>query len=604
MPTATTKLKKNSGGGSGGSGTKPTYGATKTNPHHTEEDNNNNNNTKLFSVPDLLAPMQELVLSLENQSYTWRRHQLLQMKRMLDNHADDFCQALATDLGKHRLEALAGELDQVQTELDKTLEHLHEWMRVQAVPSPAVLFPAWTHTVPTPLCTMSQTDCRPAVLIIGPSNYPCSLSLQPAVGALAGGNPVVIKPSELCPTVAACLQKYCHEYFDAAAVRVVQGGIPETTALLQHQPWGLVFFTGSQTVGKIVAQHAAQTLTPVVLELGGKCPCYVDGPTCPRDMRQVANRILWAKTFNGGQTCAAVDTLIVHEAVIDKLIPHLLASLRIQFGDDPYSSELGRLVSPRHARRQVELIEEIEQYIQNRKDNDTKTRILVGGSMTCRPKEGYVAPTIVLNPPTDCRLMREEIFGPILPILTVADRTSAIDMMRNKLSGTPLCLYVFTTKHAVFEEIRKACPAGGVMRNDCLVLLGNGDIPFGGLGSSGYGAYHGKHTFDLFTHSQPIMYRPCAPGLDFGMARFHPFGGRLSIKSVLVTNMMKLPTVPALHSRFVLTSAMIIGLVAWLGVETLWIWMPFKPLIQQVGLHGAHHLSKTADWLEQNCTPQ
>jgi acyl-CoA reductase-like NAD-dependent aldehyde dehydrogenase len=495
-------------------------------------------NGNKFDVAALRAPMQATHDSGINASLDWRMEQLKTMKRMLYDHWEEFILALYTDLGKNRTEAAGTELILLEREIDYFLGNLKNLMAPRQVPSPGVSLPAFSTVTPRP-------KTGPACLVIGPSNYPLSLSLQPVVGGLAAGNPCILKPSELASATSTLLHRLVTEYFTPSAFRVVLGGIPETTALLQES-WGLIFFTGSQNVGKIVATAAAQTLTPVVLELGGKSPCYVD-ETAPSDLRAVANRIIWAKTLNAGQTCAAVDTLIVHESIVDKLLPELLKTLELQFGPDPAQSELGRMVDTQHAARHVEMIEQVEQAVlaSNGKSHaNGESRIICGGSTKCDARSGYICPTIVVNPPRDCRMLKEEIFGPILPVLTVQTRGEAIQLIRD-MPGTPLCLYVFTKSSRVFDEITQKCPSGSAMRNDGVIHLASSHFPFGGLGSSGYGGYHGKHSFETFSHHFLSMYRPCLPGMDFFMARYHPFG---NIKSVIMEKVLfRVPDTPVLH---------------------------------------------------------
>lgn len=540
-----------------------------------------------LDVPALTAPMQAVHDSCKNFTYEWRIKQLHTLREMLVNHWDEWAAALNKDLGKCCVEAVATEILMVKTDLEFTLKHLKGWMKAEKIPSPGMCAPAFSRLEKRPLT-------GPAVLIIGPSNYPVSLCLHPAMGALAAGNPVVCKPSELTPTVEALFAKLIPEYFRPDAMVCVTGGIPETTALLE-QPWGRIFLTGSPAVGKIVAKAAADTLTPVTLELGGKAPCYIDAETCPFDIDQVANRILWSKTVNAGQTCAATDTLIVHESFLPKFLPALKKSLFKMHGDNPQATEFGRIVSSRHAERLVEMISQVE-----RADNKT-TKIVVGGSKQCDAAARYVAPTIIVNPPADSRVMQEEIFGPILPIVTVKSRQEAVDFMR-KMPGTPLCMYVFTSSEAVFQEMIQKVPAGSVMRNDCLMHLSSQFIPFGGLGSSGYGAYHGKHSFDLFSHTQPIMFRPCFPGLDLNMIRCHPFG---KVKGYVMTDIVvALPPIPVLHIRFVLKTILMV-ITAFL----LWKFLPAEAknknafLFRVVVEPLAVSLEKVAQVLHQSCNP-
>lgn len=524
--------------------------------------------------------MQDVHDSGINRSYEWRMDQLHRMKRLVVEHKAEITHALYADLGKSYTEATGAEITLLLGEIDCSLANLKKWMQPQHVGSPAATMPAFTTVTPCP-------KVGPACLVLGPSNYPFSLSLQPAVGALAAGNPVVIKPSELCPATTALLQKLCDQYFDPTALKLVQGGIPETQQLLQ-EPWGLIFFTGSEKVGKIVATAAAQTLTPTILELGGKCPAYVDCRHPP--LQQMADRIIWAKLFNTGQTCAAIDTLVVHNDVVDSLVPMLLISLERQYPSPRIRSELGRIVSRQHAQRLYDLIAEVEQ--------SKDCRILCGGTIECRVNERYIAPTIVLNPPKNCRLAKEEIFGPILPIFTVKSEDDAISFIRD-LYGTPLCLYIFSKRDTVFDRLRLTCRAGGVMRNDGLIFLSSQDAPFGGLGTSGYGYYHGKYSFDAFSHFQTCMTRVTGPGMDFGNLRCHPFGDEMphqvedasdtkhsstilphprSAKSWLLDKIFDvLPAIPVLHSRRVLCACIFLLLANfYLPRDSAALWLARK----------------------------
>ena len=326
----------------------------------------------------------------------------------------------------------------------------------------------------------------------------------------------VLKPSELCPASSKVLAKYIPHYFEASALQVVEGSIPETTALLQ-QPWGLIHFTGSERVGTIVARSAAETLTPVVLELGGKCPCYVD-ETCPSDIALVAHRIIWSKTLNCGQNCISPDYVLVHKSRVDALVPELKKALEAQYGKNPADSSLGKLVASVHVTRAVELIQEVEE----RGKNDKSIQLLSGGSKECDAQAGYVAPTLILNPPMDCRVMKEEIFSPILPIVVVEDREEAVKIINN-MAGTPLGLYVFTTSESVFQEMTERCRSGTAVRNDLVVQFAGPHLPFGGLGTSGIGSYRGENSLICFSHMLPSVHRVCAPGADVNLLRCGPY---------------------------------------------------------------------------------
>ena len=402
-------------------------------------------------IPDfaaLRAPMQAVHDSAENLSLAWRLAQLHKLRDMLLEFWDEFLDALHADLGKNKVEAAASDCFLVRDEVDDAIRNLRQWMKPEKVAGPMVMLPSFHRIEKRPLL-------GPACLVIGPSNYPLNLCLIPIVGALAGGNPVVLKPSELTPQTSALLERAIHKYFDAGIIRVVNGGVSVTSQLIQL-PWGKIFFTGSERVGKIVAAAAAQTLTPVVLELGGKCPVLVD-ETAPSEMQLVANRIVWAKLFNAGQTCLAADYVLVHESKLDTLLECLVRTMEWQYGKNPQQSELGRIVTKEYAQRLQDMIQEVEQ--------DKETRMIVGKSDDCDPADRYVCPTIIYNPPNTARLWKEEIFGPILPVKSFKTRQEAINKVRS-MPGTPLAIYVFTRQEKVLHEYMRSIRSGAVVRND------------------------------------------------------------------------------------------------------------------------------------------
>jgi aldehyde dehydrogenase (NAD+) len=305
---------------------------------------------------------------------------------------------------------------------------------------------------------------------------------------------------------------------------------------------------------KIVASAAAKTLTPVVLELGGKCPCIVD-ETCPSDIAMVANRIVWAKTVNCGQNCISPDYVLVHKSKSDALLLELPKALEKQFGIDPKQSGLGKLVAPGHVKRAIELLEEVEELAKT----DKKIQILVGGSKECDVKTGYVAPTIILSPPLDCRVMQEEIFSPILAIVVVESRDEAVRIV-NSRPGTPLALYAFTTRGKVFEELTERCRSGGAVRNDMMVHFMGCAMPFGGLGSSGMGSYRGAESFRVFSHMLPTIYRPCVPGADLNSMRCQPLASWKEFAILQVAPM--LPSLPVLTTPLRIIFAAILAVAA------------------------------------------
>uniref|UniRef100_A0A7S2E9H0 Aldehyde dehydrogenase n=1 Tax=Trieres chinensis TaxID=1514140 RepID=A0A7S2E9H0_TRICV len=477
-----------------------------------------------LNISSLIRPMEETHESGVNRNLDWRLDNLRAMRNMISDHADDFQAALRSDLGHVPEQADVIEFSTIRSEIEFMISKLGNWMRPEKVPSPGFLAPSFSEVRRMPLTS-------PGVLVLGPSNYPLSLTIVPAVGSLAGGNPAIIKPSELCPATSGLLARVVPEYFKRGALQVVEGGVKETSELLK-QKWGLIFFTGSERVGKIVARAAAETLTPTVLELGGKVPVFI-AQDCP-DMRVVSDRLAWGKTLNCGQSCISPDYVVCHEEHVEHLCDELVKSLDRMFGKDPQKSAFSRIVSVSHAKRHLKLIKEVEK---------SGAKIICGGSEACDVEDKYIAPTIVLDPPQSCRLMTEEIFGPILPIVTVKSTQSAINEI-NKKPGIPLSLCVFTSSLDLFEHIISTCPAAGVHHNDCVVSYSSKHLPFGGLGTSGYGRYHGRYTFETFTHAMPVVGRPCHRLSEFGGLRYAPYKG-----SKLTILAMRLPYIPVIHTR-------------------------------------------------------
>jgi aldehyde dehydrogenase (NAD+) len=322
-------------------------------------------------------------------------------------------------------------------------------------------------------------------LIIGPFNYPFQLLIEPLIGAIAAGNCVVLKPSEVVPTVSAVITEMIEAVFDKSYIRSVQGGVETTTSLI-NAPFDYLFFTGSVPVGKIVMEAAAKNLVPVTLELGGKSPVIVDQTA---NIKVAANRIIWGKTLNSGQTCVAPDYLMVHEDVKEKLINEMKQTIKQFYGENIENSrDFGRIVSEKHFNRLKSILE---------KDKD---QIIFGGSLN--PETRYIEPALI-EASWDSASMEDEIFGPILPILTYGNLDEAISSI-NKLSK-PLALYLFTSDKRVEEKVLSEISSGGVSINDTVTHLANPELPFGGVGSSGMGAYHGHYSFTTFSHEKSIL---------------------------------------------------------------------------------------------------
>jgi aldehyde dehydrogenase (NAD+) len=435
------------------------------------------------------------------RSLAWRRNQLRALERMVSENEQRFFDALKADLGKPSLEAYGGEVGFLLEESRYCRKNLRRWSRPQKVKTPLVNAVGKSEVIREPLGV---------VLVIGPWNYPMQLVLAPLVGALAAGNCAVLKPSELSPHTSGLIAELVPKYLDPQAVRVVEGGVPETTALLAER-FDLIFFTGSTRVGKIVMSAAAKHLTPVVLELGGKSPCVVDAQV---DLLTAARRITWGKFFNTGQTCVAPDYVLVHRSVEAQLLDGMQKALKEFYGADPRQSEdYGRIINEGHHARLVELLEGAE--------------VAVGG--THDSAERYLAPTILRNVSPDDACMQEEIFGPVLPVLAVDSIDEAIAFINAR--EKPLALYVFTSDKANAERVLAKTSSGGACVNDTLSHLAVPELPFGGVGASGMGAYHGSHSFEAFSHRKSVLKRWTWPDVKL---RYPPYAGKLStIKKVI-----------------------------------------------------------------------
>jgi acyl-CoA reductase-like NAD-dependent aldehyde dehydrogenase len=424
------------------------------------------------------------------RSAGFRKKQLRAMLRMLSEKRDDLLAALRSDLGRHDFESYFGEIDMIRMEAAHCLENLELWMRPVKVQTPPLHQPGNSRIIKEPYGN---------VLVIAPWNYPVQLALAPAVGALAAGNCCIIKPSELAPHTSALLERLVAEYFDPSVLTVLSGGVEETTALLKL-PFDYIFYTGSTRVGRIIMEAAAKNLCPVTLELGGKSPCIVDRHV---SMKRVARRICFGKFFNAGQTCVAPDYVMVHEDDRDQLIAHMQEVIRKWYGDDPKDAEsYARIITDQHFNRLAGLMK--------------GGTIASGGVLDASQR--YISPTLITSPDPDSELMKEEIFGPLLPILTYKniEEVSAFINGRPK----PLALYLFTRRSRIRKYIVINTSAGGVCINDTLSHLTTSGLPFGGVGESGMGAYHGKKSFDTFTHEKSVMKKSTFPDPSF---RYPPY---------------------------------------------------------------------------------
>ncbi|MBD0711512.1 MULTISPECIES: aldehyde dehydrogenase family protein [unclassified Streptomyces] len=424
----------------------------------------------------------------------WRKAQLRALRRLLTEQQETFAAALHADLGKSATEAYTTEIGFTLNEIDHTLRHLRRWLRPRRVPVPMALQPARARTIREPLGT---------VLVISPWNYPLQLALAPLVGALAAGNTAVLKPSELAPATSAALAHWLPRFLDPTAVAVVEGAVPETTALLE-QRFDHIFYTGNGTVGRIVMAAAARHLTPVTLELGGKSPAVVEPGA---DLATAARRIVWGKFMNAGQTCVAPDYVLAVGAAADAIEPHLTAAIREMYGSDPaHSPDYGRIVHERHFDRLTALLGD--------------GRIVTGGDHDRADR--YLAPTVLADVDPDAPVMSAEIFGPILPVVRVPDLDAALAFITAR--DKPLALYAFTasarSKRRIAAETSSGALAFGVP-NAHLAVPG---MPFGGVGESGVGGYHGRHSLDTFSHTKAVLDKPLrADTLRLAYPPFTPF---------------------------------------------------------------------------------
>jgi aldehyde dehydrogenase (NAD+) len=414
----------------------------------------------------------------------WRRGQLRALKAMLQEREGELLAALTADLGKSPTEGWMTEVRHVVNEIDHILSHLDRWSAPQRVPVRALLRPARARIVPEPLGV---------ALVIAPWNYPLHLLLLPMAYALAAGNAVVGKPSEVSAATSAAIARWVPEYLDRRAVRIVEGDAPVVTSLLAER-WDHIFYTGNGTVGRIVAAAAAAHLTPTTLELGGKSPAIVDRSA---NIEVAARRVAWGKWLNAGQTCVAPDYVLVDSAVADRFLEALGRAVHTFYGDDPaVSADYGRIVNERHWDRIHGLVE-----------GSRRARVAIGGGGDRSSR--YLAPTVLTGVDWDEPVMGEEIFGPVLPVLVTDGLDASIAAVN--AHDKPLALYLFAEDRGVVDAVVARTSSGGVCVNATLLHLAVTDLPFGGVGESGMGAYHGKAGFDTFSHAKSVLQRTTRP---------------------------------------------------------------------------------------------
>jgi acyl-CoA reductase-like NAD-dependent aldehyde dehydrogenase len=444
-------------------------------------------------APDVAAIVRSLRAAFDSgltRDLAWRQGQLVALERMMVENEAEIAAALKADLGKPFGEACTAEIDFTRKEAAHARKHLRRWSRPQRAGTPLSIQPGKSAVEATPYGV---------ALIIGAWNYPFQLVLGPLVGAIAAGNCAVIKPSEMAARSSALLRRLAERYLDPHAFAVVEGDAEVSTDLL-NQRFDLIFYTGGERVGRIVMAAAARHLTPVVLELGGQNPCIVDETA---DLAVAARRIVWGRFLNAGQICVAPDHVYVAASVEARLLDELKRAVATMFGPDPKQSpDYGRIINPRHTARLQALLAD--------------GRVVTGGEAdveTC-----YIAPTILTEVSAGAQVMAEEIFGPILPVLPYDSLDEPLAAINAR--SPALALYAFTRNKATADRIISSTRSGSATINDVVVFMANPDLPFGGVGASGMGAYHGRHSFETFSHRRAVLRRSFS--LDASI-RYPPF---------------------------------------------------------------------------------
>lgn len=430
-------------------------------------------------VEQMIEDQRAFYFTRTTKEVEFRKQQLVLLKESIKKYERQIIEALAADLRKSEFEAFATEIGIVYDSISYFLKNLDSWMKPELVKTPIQFQPGKSYIVREPYGV---------VLIIGPFNYPFQLIMEPLIGAIIGGNTAIVKPSESAVHTAAIVKTIIEETFSKNYVRVVEGEKDEVTALI-HAPFDYIFFTGSVAVGKVVARAAAERLTPVALELGGKSPVIVDQTA---NLEVAVKRIAWGKFNNTGQTCVAPDYILVHESVAKKFVKLMKKAIREFFGEDIQKSEdYGRIINVRQFDRLQKILD------------DERNTVTFGG--TTDREDLFIEPTLLENITWNSPSMEDELFGPLLPIMTYKQLPQAIHEVR-KLPK-PLSAYLFSENEKAIHYFLQELPFGGGCINDVITHVGNTHLPFGGVGPSGSNAYHGKASFENFTHAKSIMQR-------------------------------------------------------------------------------------------------
>ncbi|BES94687.1 Aldehyde dehydrogenase [Nesidiocoris tenuis] len=451
----------------------------------------------MSEIKSKINKAKETFASGRTLSYEFRTKQLLQLKRLLQENGEVLAKALHEDFKKSKFESYFTEINLVIGEIDSTLHHLKEWMEPEKRENSLVTFFDSVQVRREPLGV---------ILVIGAWNYPINLTLCPLVGVIAAGNCCVLKPSEVSPKCADVVKNLIERYLDTECYPVIVGAVKETSEILTHK-FDHILFTGSTSIGRIVYEAGAKNLTPVTLELGGKSPVYLDDSV---NVKLAAKRILWGKCVNAGQTCIAPDYVMCNKDVEQKLIDASKEIIQEWYGQDvSKSQDYPRIVNDNHYRRVAKFL----------KDG----QIAVGGQS--KEEERFIAPTLLTGVQPGDQVMSEEIFGPVLPIVNVGSAKEAIDFINSR--AKPLSLYIFSTNPQVQELILNNTSSGSVVVNDTLLQFAVDTLPFGGVGDSGIGHYHGKFSFDTFSHKKAVILKNYNPiGEAIAGARYPPYSDK------------------------------------------------------------------------------
>lgn len=448
-----------------------------------------------MKLETIAQEMRSQILSKGHLPPDIRKRRLEALRKVIIKKETLINKALKDDLGKSTFEAYATEVGFILEEINFTLKHLESWTKPKKVKTPLTLFPGKSYVHPEPYGV---------VLIISPWNYPFQLCLSPFIGAFAAGNRVVIKPSEFAPNTSNAIKEILQEVFNEMEVSLVEGALEETQALLKQQ-FDYIFFTGSTMVGKVIMKAAAENLTPVTLELGGKSPCVIEDSA---NIEVAAKRCAWGKFLNAGQTCVAPDYILIPENLQDAFIQKMKEHLQSFYGKDIQSSDdYPRIINNRHFDRLAKLI--------------IPEKVAVGGGSS--REDNFIEPTIMKNVTWEDPIMEDEIFGPILPIIPYKNLNEALDKVLAR--PKPLAFYVFSENEKKKNEIISKVPFGGGCVNDTIVHLANPNLPFGGVGTSGLGSYHGKKSFETFTHYKSVYKQGTLVDIPL---RYPPYNGKLN----------------------------------------------------------------------------